>query len=140
MSKKIGMVAFRSSASGISVISNIGPTMPGMKQILFWPEREEGRGPLRPFSQCTGSSQTKPGERKKGGRIGNTIANSSIVVHQETGFLDTLHALTLVRGHASSRTSSVVKGNDPACGKYDTVYKGFHLHRLLCKQGPDGPC
>lgn len=51
MSKKIGMVAFRSSASGISVISNIGPTMPGMKQILFWPERDAGHGLVRECSR-----------------------------------------------------------------------------------------
>lgn len=38
MSKKIGMVAFRSSTSGIRVISKMGPTIPGIKQILFWPE------------------------------------------------------------------------------------------------------
>ncbi|VCW76386.1 unnamed protein product [Gulo gulo] len=50
MSKKIGMVAFRSSASGISVISNIGPTMPGMKQILFWPVREEEHRHIKQFS------------------------------------------------------------------------------------------
>lgn len=49
MSKKIGMVAFLSSASGISVISNIGPTMPGMKQILFWPAEEEGQGYMKQF-------------------------------------------------------------------------------------------
>lgn len=37
MSKKIGIVAFRSSTSGIRVISKMGPTIPGIKQILFWP-------------------------------------------------------------------------------------------------------
>lgn len=49
MSKKIGMVAFLSSASGISVISNIGPTMPGMKQILFWPAKEEGQRHMKQY-------------------------------------------------------------------------------------------
>lgn len=34
MSKKMGMVALLSSSSGIRVISRMGPTMPGMKQIL----------------------------------------------------------------------------------------------------------
>lgn len=34
MSKKMGMVALLSSSSGIKVISRMGPTMPGMKQIL----------------------------------------------------------------------------------------------------------
>lgn len=38
MSKKIGIVAFRSSTSGIRVISKTGPTIPGIKHILFWPE------------------------------------------------------------------------------------------------------
>lgn len=40
ISKKIGMVAFRSSVSGISVISKIGPTISGMNLILCWPLRE----------------------------------------------------------------------------------------------------
>lgn len=39
ISKKIGMVALLNSSSGIKVISRIGPTMPGMKQILWLPER-----------------------------------------------------------------------------------------------------
>lgn len=34
MSKKMGMVALRSSVSGISVISNMGPTISGMNFIL----------------------------------------------------------------------------------------------------------
>lgn len=34
MSKKMGMVALLNSSSGIKVISRMGPTMPGMKQIL----------------------------------------------------------------------------------------------------------
>lgn len=40
MSKKIGIVAFRSSTSGIRVISKMGPTIPGIKQILFCPETQ----------------------------------------------------------------------------------------------------
>lgn len=34
MSKKMGMVDLRSSSSGTSVISRMGPTMPGMNSIL----------------------------------------------------------------------------------------------------------
>lgn len=37
ISKNIGMVAFLSSVSGISVISNMGPTISGMNLILCWP-------------------------------------------------------------------------------------------------------
>lgn len=40
MSKKMGMVALLSSSSGIKVISRMGPTMPGMKQILWLPIRQ----------------------------------------------------------------------------------------------------
>jgi len=40
MSKNIGIVAFRSSTSGMRVISRMGPTIPGIKQILFWPKTE----------------------------------------------------------------------------------------------------
>lgn len=40
MSKNIGIVAFRSSTSGMRVISKMGPTIPGIKQILFWPKTE----------------------------------------------------------------------------------------------------
>lgn len=54
MSKNIGIVAFRSSTSGIRVISKMGPTIPGIKQILFWPETEMQIGYLR-------------GEENKGG-------------------------------------------------------------------------
>lgn len=39
ISKKMGMVALLSSSSGIKVISRMGPTMPGMKLILWLPER-----------------------------------------------------------------------------------------------------
>lgn len=39
ISKKMGMVARLNSSSGIKVISRMGPTMPGMKQILWLPER-----------------------------------------------------------------------------------------------------
>lgn len=41
ISKKIGIVAFRSSVSGISVISKIGPTISGMNLILCWPLKEK---------------------------------------------------------------------------------------------------
>lgn len=37
MSKKMGMVDVRSSSSGTRVISRMGPTMPGMNSILWWP-------------------------------------------------------------------------------------------------------
>lgn len=37
MSKKMGMVAFRNSISGTSVISRIGPTISGMNLILWGP-------------------------------------------------------------------------------------------------------
>lgn len=40
MSKKIGMVALRSSISGTSVISSMGPTISGMNLILWAPEEE----------------------------------------------------------------------------------------------------
>lgn len=40
MSKKMGMVALLNSSSGIKVISRMGPTMPGMKQILWLPKRQ----------------------------------------------------------------------------------------------------
>lgn len=43
ISKKIGMVAFRSSASGIRVISRIGPTIPGINRILFCPKTKHKR-------------------------------------------------------------------------------------------------
>lgn len=39
MSKKMGMVAFRNSISGTSVISSIGPTISGMNFILWGPTR-----------------------------------------------------------------------------------------------------
>lgn len=38
MSKKMGMVAFRSSGSGTRVTSRMGPTMAGMNFILWGPE------------------------------------------------------------------------------------------------------
>lgn len=38
ISKKIGMVAFRSSISGVNVTSRMGPTMDGMNLILWGPE------------------------------------------------------------------------------------------------------
>lgn len=38
ISKKMGMVAFRSSTSGVSVTSRMGPTMDGMNLILWGPE------------------------------------------------------------------------------------------------------
>lgn len=41
MSKKMGMVAFRSSISGTSVISRIGPTISGMNFILWGPCEEK---------------------------------------------------------------------------------------------------
>lgn len=98
MSKKIGMVAFRSSASGMSVISNIGPTMPGMKQILFWPEREQGHGHINQFAGCTGPPRTKPGEREKGGRTVETTVNTHIVVYPEPAtILNAFHILTTAR-------------------------------------------
>lgn len=36
----MGMVALLNSSSGIRVISRMGPTMPGMKQILWLPEKD----------------------------------------------------------------------------------------------------
>lgn len=39
MSKKMGIVALLNSSSGIRVISSIGPTTPGIKQILWLPAR-----------------------------------------------------------------------------------------------------
>lgn len=44
MSKKMGMVDLRSSSSGTSVISRMGPTMPGMNSILRWPGGQGGLG------------------------------------------------------------------------------------------------
>lgn len=44
MSKKMGMVALRSSGSGTSVISRIGLTMPGMNSILRGPGNGECEG------------------------------------------------------------------------------------------------
>lgn len=85
MSKKIGMVAFLSSASGISVISNIGPTMPGMKQILFWPAKEEGQGHMKQFHD--GQTGPAPGNwgKKERRRKVKTGVNSSVADYQETG-------------------------------------------------------
>lgn len=40
MSKKMGMVALRSSISGTSVISSMGPTISGMNLILWAPEEK----------------------------------------------------------------------------------------------------
>ena len=41
---------------------------------------------------------------------------------------------------ASPKTSPVVRDNDPGVWRHTAVYKAFHLHYLLCKQGPDGVC
>lgn len=84
MSKKIGMVAFLSSASGISVISNMGPTMPGMKQILFWPAKEEGQGHMKQFHD--GQTGPAPGSwgREERRKV-KTGVNFSIAVYQKPG-------------------------------------------------------
>lgn len=98
MSKKIGMVAFRSSASGISVISNIGPTMPGIKQILFWPERKEGGVLFRPSL--------------KKARAGRVTVNAYTIVYQKAGSRGTPYMYYCREvAHASSRTDHGIKDN-----------------------------
>lgn len=93
------MVAFRSSASGISVISNIGPTMPGMKQILFWPEREKGHRHIKQLHDMQVLLRPSLGKGKKRGRIVKSIVTTYKVVCQGPGaILNTLHILIPVRG------------------------------------------
>lgn len=57
MSKKMGMVDLRSSSSGTSVISRMGPTMPGMNSILRWPGRT-GRAGGRIHTQARSQART----------------------------------------------------------------------------------
>lgn len=140
MSKKIGMVAFRSSASGMSVISNIGPTMPGMKQILFWPGREEGH--VKRFSRCTGPPPTKLGERNMGGGTVKTIVNTcnSCLPGARHHFEHFTYINSCRRCMHHTKRAPLLRIITPLRVKRTAVYKSFHLHDLLCKRGPDGIC
>ena len=62
MSKKMGMVAFRSSGSGISVTSRMGPTIAGMNFILLGPEGR--RAPPRDTYQNRGNKPTTARRRR----------------------------------------------------------------------------
>lgn len=64
----MGMVALLNSSSGIRVISRMGPTMPGMKQILWLPEVHTDKNKrsvitsnhIWPVSTCSITVQTVP--------------------------------------------------------------------------------
>lgn len=65
ISKKMGMVAFRSSTSGVNVTSRMGPTMEGMNLILWGPEMTVRRILQNDFTGSNGLQSSLAGHIKK---------------------------------------------------------------------------